>query len=377
MKIIVAILIFLSIFALSGYYVYIRVIQSFTYTFINSKLFLVLYIFLISSFLLGKISENISISIFSNTLVRIGSVSIAVFLYALLFVIFYDFVRLINFIIPFFPKFIIENYQKTKFFLGIFTISAIFIILTIGWFNARYINIKNIKIDIKKEFNTLNIVAISDIHLGTMVNDKKTLQLTNTIQKINPDLVIIAGDIIDDNLSIVKYFKLLEHFKKLNPKYGIYACPGNHEYISRAYTDYEYFEKNGINILNDITKLIDNKFYIIGRDDLQGEGITKKKRKSLQELTKNIDFKLPVILLDHQPFKLNKTAEYNIDLQFSGHTHNGQIFPFNFITGFLFEEDWGYIKKKNTHFYISSGYGTAVIPIRIGSHSEIVNIIVN
>ena len=222
----------------------------------------------------------------------------------------------------------------------------------------------------------MHIVAVSDIHLGTMVNKTKAKRLINIINKLKPDIVIIAGDIIDDNIKVVKYYKLLEYFKELNPKYGVYSCPGNHEYISRAYKDFDYFENNGIHMLKDSAVLIDNKFYIIGRDDIQGKSITNKERKSLEELTKNIDLNLPVFLLDHQPYKLDKTAEHAIDLQFSGHTHNGQMWPFSYITRLIFEQDWGYLKKKKTHFYISSGYGTAVVPIRLSSDSEIISIIV-
>ena len=138
----------------------------------------------------------------------------------------------------------------------------------------------------------------------------------------------------------------------------------NHEYIGRAYSDIDYFEQNGIHMLKDTTLKIDDKFYIIGRDDIEGKSFSGKRRKSLDELTREIDFKLPVFVLDHQPYKLEKTAEFAVDLQFSGHTHSGQIWPFNYLTGLLFEEDWGYLKKKNTHFYVSSGYGTAAMPIR-------------
>ena len=214
---------------------------------------------------------------------------------------------------------------------------------------------------------------MSDLHLGTMVNKTKIKRLISNIKQLNPDLVLIAGDIIDDNIKVVKHYDLLNWFKELNPKYGIYSCMGNHEYIGRAYADLDYFEKNGIQMLKDTTIKVDDKFYIIGRDDIEGETFSGKKRNSLDELTKDIDFKLPVFLLDHQPYKLEKTAEFAVDLQFSGHTHNGQIWPLNYLTGLLFEEDWGYLKKKNTHFYISSGYGTAVIPIRVGNKPEIVN----
>lgn len=377
MRIIIFISIFFLIFGLAGYYVYTRTTQAFPGTFIDSTTFLLLYIFLLSSFFTGKLVETFSVGLISDTLVKIGSISIGFFLYALLFVIFFDFIRLINYIIPFYPVFFTADYQKSKLVVGIITLSIISVIIIAGYVNARNPKIRNLNITINKKqigFDELKIVAVSDIHLGTMVNKAKITRLIHNIRQLNPDLVLIAGDIIDDNIEVVKHYDLLNWFKDLNPKYGVYSCLGNHEYIGRAYTDLDYFEKNGIHMLKDTTIKIDDKFYIIGRDDIGGKVFSGKKRKSLDELTRDIDFKLPVFLLDHQPYKLEKTAEFAVDLQFSGHTHNGQIWPLNYLTGLLFEEDWGYLKKKNTHFYVSSGFGTAVIPIRVGNKPEIVNI---
>ena len=377
MRILIFISIFFLIFGLAGYYVYTRTTQAFPGTFIDSITFLILYIFLLSAFFFGKLVEVYSIGFFSNTLVKIGSIGAGVFLYAFLLVIFFDLIRLINYIIPFYPGFIESNYQKTKLIIGIITLLIISVIIIAGYINAGNPKIKNLDITINKKqmgFDVLNIVAVSDIHLGTMVNKTKIKRLIHNIKQLNPDLVLIAGDIIDDNIKVVKHYDLLNWFKELNPKYGIYSCMGNHEYIGRAYSDIDYFEQNGIHMLKDTTLKIDDKFYIIGRDDIEGKTFSGKKRKSLDELTKDIDFKLPVFLLDHQPYKLERTAGFAVDLQFSGHTHSGQIWPFNYLTGLLFEEDWGYLKKKNTHFYITSGFGTAVIPIRVGNKPEIVNI---
>jgi predicted MPP superfamily phosphohydrolase len=377
MRIIIFISVFFLIFGLAGYCVYIRTIQAFAGTHINSIIFLIPYTFLLFSFLIGKLVEVYSIGGISSTLIKIGSVSIGFFLYALLFVIFFDLIRLVNYIILFYPGFVTANYQKTKLVIGIITLSIISVIIIAGYINAGNPKIKNLNITINKKrigFDKLNIVAVSDLHLGTMVNKTKIKRLISNIKQLNPDLVLIAGDIIDDNIKVVKHYDLLNWFKELNPKYGIYSCMGNHEYIGRAYSDLDYFKQNGIQMLKDTTIKVDNKFYIIGRDDIEGKTFSGKKRKSLDELTKDIDFKLPVFLLDHQPYKLEKTAEFAVDLQFSGHTHNGQIWPLNYLTGLLFEEDWGYLKKKNTHFYISSGFGTAVIPIRVGNKPEIVNI---
>ena len=366
-----------TILSLLGYYIYTRAMQAFAGTFVASRAVLVLYIFLISSFFIGKIVEQFSIGIISNSLVKIGAFGIGVFLYAFLIVVFLEFIRLVNFLLPFYPKFVTDDFQKTKFIVGIISFSAIIVLLAIGYINALYPKVKEIEIEINKSkdsFGTLNVVAISDIHLGTMVNKSKIKRLISEINQLKPDVVLIAGDMIDDNIDVVKYYKLLEYFKELNPKYGVYACPGNHEYISRAFKNYSYFAENGINILSDTVVNIDNKFQIIGRDDIESKRILNRKRKSLSELTVKVDFTIPVFLLDHQPYKLNETAEYAIDFQFSGHTHNGQIWPFNYITGLLFEEDWGYLKKTDTHFYISAGYGTAVMPFRVGNHSEIVHI---
>ncbi len=360
----------------SGYYVYIRATQAFPDTFIKSIPILILYIFLLSSFFIGKIIENYSIGGISNILISIGSVAAGLFLYALLAVIFFDIIRLLHNFIPY-PAFITADYQKTKLVIGIITLISIFSIFITGYINAGNPKVKNLDITINKSnssFDTLNIVAVSDIHLGTVVNTNKTKRLIKMINELKPDVVLIGGDIIDDNINVVKHHELLPLFKDINAKYGVYSCLGNHEYISGAHLSLPYFEQNGINMLVDSVVKVDDKFYIIGRDDIQGKSISGKSRKSIDELTKDVDFNLPVLLLDHQPYKLEKTAEHAIDFQFSGHTHNGQFWPLNYITGLLFEEDWGYLKKKDTHFYISSGYGTAVVPIRVSNDSEIVNI---
>ena len=328
--------------------------------------------------MIGKTIEHYSIGSLSNLMVSIGSITLGFFFYALLSVVFIDLFRLANHFIPFFPEFITTNLPKTKHVLGLISMVIVVIIVGVGYYNAYSPRVTKVEIDINKpksNFDALSIVAISDIHLGSMVNKSKVQRLIDAVNKINPDVIIIAGDNIDNSIKVVMHDKLLELFQQLKPKYGIYSCMGNHEYISGAHQELNYFAKNGIQMLRDTTLLVDNQFYIIGRDDISVKRFTGEARKSIAELSKEIDFEYPVLLLDHQPFKLDETAEFPIDLQFSGHTHNGQIWPANYITGLLFEQDWGYLKKKNTHFYISAGFGTAGMPIRVGSHSEVVHII--
>jgi len=377
MKIALFLTIFILVFGSTGYYLYIRLVQAFAATFIASRWFLVLYIFLMTSFIWGKIIEHFAIGSLSHSLVSIGSITLSFFIYALLAIVAIDLFRLVNHFIPFFPSFICNNLPKAKFITGIIGSIIVVSIVAKGYWNAYKPQITDLEIAIhkpKSALDTLNIVAISDIHLGTMVNKAKTQRLIDAVNKINPDVVIIAGDNIDNNIKVVMHDHLLELFQQLHPKYGVYSCMGNHEYISGAHHHLDYYANNGIQMLRDTAAFVGNQFYIIGREDISAERIKGSPRKQIQELTQNVDFDYPVILLDHQPYKLNETAAFPIDLQFSGHTHNGQIWPANYITGKLFEQDWGYLKKQNTHFYISAGFGTAVVPIRVGSHSEIVHI---
>jgi len=146
MRIIIFFSIFFLIFGLSGYYVYIRTTQAFSGTFVDSIAFLILYIFLLTSFFTGKLVEVYSVGVISNTLVKIGSIGAGIFLYAFLLVIFFDLLRLINFIIPFYPRFIESNYQKTKLVIGIITLSIISVIIIAGYINARNPIIKNLNI---------------------------------------------------------------------------------------------------------------------------------------------------------------------------------------------------------------------------------------
>lgn len=377
MRIAIFLTIVLSLFTLMGIYLFTRMEQAFPASIMASKITLALYIFLLCAFFIGKVLERSSINLFSDALIRIGAVAAGFFVFAIFSILFLDLLRGINALIPFFPAFITSDYEKTKLVIGIGTLGFICILLLIGFMNTLNPKVKTLELGIHKAIanhEELQIVAVSDIHLGTMVNHKKAKRLVSIINKLKPDVVLIGGDIIDDNIKVVQHHKLVEHFKDIESKYGIYSCMGNHEYISGAQKELDYFQENNINMLIDTAICIDGKFNIIGRDDIQAQASSGIPRKSIAELASHLDLSLPTLLLDHQPYKLEEAANHGIDFQFSGHTHHGQFWPLNYITGMIFEQDWGYLKKKATHFYISSGYGTAVIPIKVGSHSEIIHI---
>ena len=164
---------------------------------------------------------------------------------------------------------------------------------------------------------------------------------------------------------------LFRSLRQLQPPHGVYAIMGNHEHISGSEEAVRYMEESGITVLRDRAVRAADALWLIGREDRQavfmGSG-----RQPLAELMAGIDRREPLILLDHQPFHLEEAVKEGIDLQLSGHTHHGQFFPFNLITGAMYEMSWGYLRKGSSHFYVSCGAGTWGPPVRLGNRPEIV-----
>jgi len=164
--------------------------------------------------------------------------------------------------------------------------------------------------------------------------------------------------------------KMWEEFAQIKAPLGVYACLGNHEYLSGIQTSMNFLRKTNIRLLVDSVARIDNSFWLIGRDDLKG--MRNHRRKPLSGLITETNINQPLFLLDHEPIHLEDAKQNNIDLQFSGHTHLGQIWPVSFVVKMMYDVAYGHAMKGNTQYYITSGIGLWGPPLRIGSNSEIV-----
>jgi predicted MPP superfamily phosphohydrolase len=220
----------------------------------------------------------------------------------------------------------------------------------------------------------LNIVLLSDLHLGTIIGPNKLTRIVNKINALNPDIVLFAGDVVDENIKPVIKKNMGKLLENIVSKYGTYAITGNHEFIGGVGPAVEYLEQHKVKYLRDTAMLIDSSFWLVGRNDKDMPRFTGKNRKGLDSIMAQVDKSYPVILMDHQPFHLEEAARNGVDIQFSGHTHNGQMFPFNYITQAIYHPDWGYRQIDNTQYYVSCGVGTWAPPVRIGNHPEILNI---
>jgi predicted MPP superfamily phosphohydrolase len=214
----------------------------------------------------------------------------------------------------------------------------------------------------------------SDIHLGTIIGRKQFGQIVSMINERDPDLVLFPGDILDEDPAPVIHDNLGGLLRSIRSRYGVLAITGNHEYIGGVEVACRFLAEHGIRVLRDQSVRLGDFLHVIGREDRSIERFTGKPRKPLAELMRDVDRRLPVILMDHQPFALEEAVRNGVDLQLSGHTHHGQMWPLNLVTKMIYEISWGYIRKENTQFYVSSGVGTWGPPVRIGNRPEIVEI---
>jgi len=360
----------LSIHLLVNWYIYVKTSVFFEGSFLKVFGLKLIFWIVVLAYPAGRILERYMGSVFTTTLIQIGSFWLGAMLYLFLIFLIVDLVRAVNHFIPFsgFLNYKANPGSRIIIVKIVYLFSAI--ILIAAFINARFPRINQFDITTVKTLGqnkNLRIAAVSDIHLGTIISNNRLNHLVEKINSQNPDIVLFAGDIFDEDIASVINNGLGKYFEQIKAPFGIYAILGNHEYFGGIDTKINYLTSHGVKVLRDSTVLINESFYIAGRDDRSNRG----QRKSIGDLLASIDKSKLLVLLDHQPFNLNESADNRVDLQISGHTHHGQLWPFNFITNAIYEVSSGYKKIGNTHVIVSNGYGTWGPPMRMGNRPEI------
>lgn len=330
----------------------------------------------VSSFFISFLIGDILPVWLSSAFYKIGTAWLFIMLYFFMVMAVKDLFGLTNRLFHFMPADAITRYTKENWVgLGLM-VGFITLLMLCGYLKYQWKVRVELPIQTYKTIGDsiserpLKIVAISDLHLGYGIGKKEFEQWVNTINAENPDIVLMAGDMIDNSVRPLNEGHFEEVFHKI--KAPVYACLGNHEYISGIKESLDFLDKTGVNLLRDSAVLIDSSFYIVGRDDRSNPN-----RKPLRELVADLDKSKPIIMIDHQPYELEEAEANGIDFQFSGHTHQGQVWPISLITKSIYEDDHGFIKKGNTNVYVSSGIGIWGGKFRIGTQSEYVVVDIN
>lgn len=247
-------------------------------------------------------------------------------------------------------------------------ITGIFLVgmsaLGLYWAYSPIVKSETIKVD-KKIEKPIKIAMVSDLHLGTFFGNDQLEKLNKIIEEEKPDAIVIAGDIMDDDMVMYKKRNMGETLSKLSAPLGVYATMGNHDRDAQEIVD--GVKKAGIIPLFDESVELNKDVTLVGRKDRS----VSRDRLDTADLLKSVNLNKTIVLVDHQPDAIDYHSTLPINVQLSGHTHHGQIWPINYITERIYTLDYGYKKINNKHFFTSAGYGFWGPPFKTTARSEV------
>ena len=312
-----------------------------------------------TNFILGLDNKLMPIAI---TLYELGNSAVFIGLYLLLLFLVLDLGRLLHLV----PRSFLYNSWAG-------TVSVVVIMIGLfvyGYFN--YLHKERVPLTLqsaKPMKQQHRLVMMTDLHLGYHNRADEFRKWVDKVNEEQPEVILIAGDIIDGSIRALIDQDMAAEFRRL--KAPVYACLGNHEYLSGEPRAKKFYQDAGIHLLIDNHSVVPlaggDSILIVGRDDR-----TNKKRASLQHLMKSAPKGYYTILMDHQPYHLEEAQQAGIDFQLSGHTHYGQVWPVSWIEDLIYEDAFGPLQKGNTQYYVSSGIGIWGGKFRIGTRSEYV-----
>ncbi|MCR4625184.1 MAG: metallophosphoesterase [Lachnospiraceae bacterium] len=276
--------------------------------------------------------------------------------------------------------FIIKKTRKKEssfYWQGWGAFGLCFVYLAIGYFLCNHVFVTTYDIETDKAVGNLKIVMFADSHVGTTFDGDGFKEQMERINAENPDLVLICGDLVDDGTDKENMQKTCDALSTINATYGVYYVYGNHDkgYYGANRRGYspstlEYSLLLGkVHVLEDKVREIADNIVIVGRADASNRG-----RKSIEDLTKDIDPEKFIIVLNHQPTDYDNEAVSNADLVLSGHTHGGQFFPFTLFGNSFGGNDraYGHETRNGTDFIVTSGIADWELKFKTGTKSEYV-----
>ena len=292
---------------------------------------------------------------------------LGIFMYLFIFVLLADIIYLFVLLFK-------KLKSKRQLIRAVSILCAVILALSVsvyGFYHASVINIKSYDIDINLNSN-MKVVLISDLHLGAQNSEDRLIEMVETINSQNPDIVCICGDIFDNDYSALENeTKAIDTLSKMKSKFGVFAVLGNHDAGQSVGQMKSFISSCGFILLEENFIVIDDKLTLVGRADMSPIG-TNSQRLKTEETLRQVPDNMPVIVMDHNPRAVLEYKE-KADLVMSGHTHQGQCFPGSVLTNMMYEVDYGYgLLDSGLQVVVTSGLGTWGMPMRVGTDSEIV-----
>ena len=263
------------------------------------------------------------------------------------------------------------------------------LLLGVGsWFNAAFPALQQYDITVRMQGpvpeslarKPLKFGVITDMHLGRLLTAGRLARAVELLAPQQPDAIFYVGDIIDDHIKLDAEATAAA-LALAQPPLGHWAVPGNHEYISGSIDkSMDFLRRVGMQVLRDQWAVVDNSFVLAGRDDLGKPGFTGVQRASLADILADLPEQyrqLPLVVLDHQPAALDEAREAGAALELSGHTHYGQLWPFNFVVERRYLNPLGLLTLGSFHSIVSAGTGTWGPPLRNTGRAQVLLVTVH
>lgn len=358
-------------YILGLFYLGFRILNNINYVLpISKKIFWTIYFILAFLYPLAQILAKHIPYKAASFLTTITSYWIVFFFYGLIFFGLLDFFTFLDRKIDFIPT-AIKYEADNRFVITLAVLIVIFGLALYGSHSAKNLKVTEYAIETPYELKqNYTIALVSDIHIGYQTGHNKLKEIIETVNTQTPDYIFIAGDFIDGNWRAFYEEDIHSLLKEFKARKGIYMVLGNHDnFLEHKDMLGHLMAANGIEVLRDDQVLLNDNFYLFGRRDLM-----EQERASLEDLLAGREEDLFTILLDHTPVDIYEAQNLGVNLQLSGHTHKGQIFPFGLLTERYFAFDYGQLIKDDYNLIVSSGASTWGPPVRIGTRSEIVKI---
>ena len=286
------------------------------------------------------------------------------------------------------------NLRLAQKITNVAVVSFTILMSVYGIVNAQNLKVTtyDVTVDKSSKQDELNVVLIADLHLGYSVGVKQMERMVNKINELQPDVVVVAGDIFDNEFSaIYNPVRLAERLRGINSKYGVYAVYGNHDIEEDILCGFtfsdddvtqvtsikemdDFIENCGFTFLYDEAILINDDFYIYGRPDEERPNFGNDSRLEAEKITEGLDLSKLIICVDHEPHDQKELSAAGVDVDLNGHTHAGQLFPGNIIINFFWDIAYGYKNFDGMHNIVTSGVGLFGPNMRTFTKAEIAQV---
>ena len=337
------------------------------------SLYLIVYLLLAAVYpLFGRFDDS-NTYLPMQILSTVSNYILPFYLYLFLSVLLFDLFLLLNLKAGF-----VRSETRRKVSFRFYLLSAMILlsvsVVIVGAINLNTISVSKYQIDVPRrqsKIDHLRIAYMADFHIKQNTSMPFVEQFVRKVNALQPDLMLYGGDIVEGDSENETTEAIEATLKTIKATIGVFGVVGNHEFYGGQQQG-SFFKRAGITLLLDTIIRIDSSFYLSGRYDEHF-----RRRKTINKILGSTTHDLPVILMDHRPTELQKVSQTETDLQFSGHTHNGQMFPINYIIHSMYELSWGYRKIGNTHFFVTSGLRLWGPPVKTAGKSEIILVDIN